>query len=705
MLIDSLANGKESLKRIATYLAREELTPYVQHLPKSDNGGSVELRNGNFLWSAANQPDIANGEQRMGAPALCDASLNVGPGEVVAVVGSVATGKSALCKSLIGELAPVPRVVVDQSDGDKTEMFSRTSDIPSVVVRGKISYAAQEAWVPQGSLRDAVVFGREYDEERYLSAIYDAGLEDDIANGPLSHDMDVGEDGSNLSGGQRARVALARALYDDSAGVVILDDVLAALDASVGSIVFERVVSRLRRQRAATIFVTNDDSLPRFCDKVILMGNSPGNPQCSRVVDTGTYSELCQRGHDIRSFCHPELQIDSKETEGKESEESEESGSSSYDISARNATMSDCHADPDDSAGVVILDDVLAALDASVGSIVFERVVSRLRRQRAATIFVTNDDSLPRFCDKVILMGNSPGNPQCSRVVDTGTYSELCQRGHDIRSFCHPELQIDSKETEGKESEESEESGSSSYDISARNATMSDCHADPDCKVQMEQDPTYIADHTIPQPIEPTEYADTGTIVRAERPKESSFDNQEDTSSTAATPPKKQKQISIDDEMKAGAVPRSTYMTYFRAIRSPLLICAALGAYLAGNAAQMAQQLIIARWSEVGKAEITQAISSKYLNQLVWGAGFVSIFFFFRSYLTMRVGVRASRFIHEKMVESVFKAPLSYFSATPSGQLLSRFGRELDVVDGVPDGISSVLFCFLQIFFSVLALA
>ena len=71
----------------------------------------------------------------------------------------------------------------------------------------------------------------------------------------------------------------------------------------------------------------------------------------------------------------------------------------------------------------------------------------------------------------------------------------------------------------------------------------------------------------------------------------------------------------------------------------------------------------------------------------------------------MRVGVRASRFIHEKMVESVFKAPLSYFSATPSGQLLSRFGRELDVVDGVPDGISSVLFCFLQIFFSVLALA
>jgi len=576
MLIDSLANGKEALKRIATYLAREELTPYVQHLPKTDEGGSIELRNGNFLWSAANQPDISSGEQSMGAPALCDVSLNVAPGEVVAVVGEVATGKTALCKSLIGELAPVPRVVVDQTSGDKRKVPYGTSDIPSVVVRGKVSYAAQEAWVPQGSLRDAVLFGREYDEEKYASAIYDAGLEDDIANGSLSHHLDVGEDGSNLSGGQRARVALARALYNDSAGVVILDDALAALDASVGSIVFERVVKRLRRQKAATIFVTNDDALPRMCDKVILMANSPGNAQCSRVLDTGTYDELVARGHDLRSFCHPELQIDNKDAKDQKQEKSS-----------------------------------------------------------------TSIDSINIGDDR-----------------------------------------------------------SSSFDTSARNSTQSDCHADPDCKVQMEQDPTYIADHVIPQAIEPTEYADAGSTD--DKRNDSSVDKVD---ATVSSPSNEQKEVSMDDEMKAGAVPRSTYMTYFRAIRSPFLICTALGAYFAGNAAQMAQQLIIAKWSEVGKAEITQAISSKYLNQLVWGAGLVSIFYFLRSYLTMRIGVRASRFIHEKMLESVFKAPLSYFSKTPSGQLLSRFGRELDIVDGVPDGISSVLFCFLQIFFSILALA
>jgi ABC-type sulfate/molybdate transport systems ATPase subunit len=71
---------------------------------------------------------------------------------------------------------------------------------------------------------------------------------------------------TNLSGGQRARVALARTLYEES-GVYVLDDPLSALDASVGSTVFERVTNKLRRDKAATVFVTNDLNLPRRCDR------------------------------------------------------------------------------------------------------------------------------------------------------------------------------------------------------------------------------------------------------------------------------------------------------------------------------------------------------------------------------------------------------------------------------------------------------
>jgi len=72
----------------------------------------------------------------------------------------------------------------------------------------------------------------------------------------------------------------------------------------------------------------------------------------------------------------------------------------------------------------------------------------------------------------------------------------------------------------------------------------------------------------------------------------------------------------------------------------------------------------------------------------------------------MRVGVRASRYWHNQMLRSVIRAPISFFDATPSGQLTSRFGKELDTIDrALPDGVGSVLYCFLQIFSSGLALA
>jgi ABC-type multidrug transport system fused ATPase/permease subunit len=276
MLIDSLANGKNSLRRISAYLTMKEITPYVSQLPKlNGGGGSISLTNGNFLWSSPSRSNAASDvaeTKSTGVPALCDASISVEPGEVVAVVGGVGSGKSALVKSLIGELIPVPQ------DPQLIEKDYSTADVPKVTAHGSIAYYSQEAWLPKGTIRESVVFGREYNKERYMMAIYAAGLNDDIVSsdstvsteikpkGVLTHDTDVGEDGSNLSGGQRARVALARTLYEES-GVYVLDDPLSALDASVGSTVFERVTNKLRRDKAATVFVTNDLNLPRRCDR------------------------------------------------------------------------------------------------------------------------------------------------------------------------------------------------------------------------------------------------------------------------------------------------------------------------------------------------------------------------------------------------------------------------------------------------------
>jgi ATP-binding cassette, subfamily C (CFTR/MRP), member 1 len=158
--------------------------------------------------------------------------------------------------------------------------------------------------------------------------------------------------------------------------------------------------------------------------------------------------------------------------------------------------------------------------------------------------------------------------------------------------------------------------------------------------------------------------------------------------------------------MSMGGVPRSIYVLYFKSVRSPLLVVAMLVSYLLSNGAQFFQQYTVAKWTEVGGSAMGSVVGLGYLQRLVYAAGIVSVFLWIRSVLTMQVGVRASDFLHSKMLSSVFTAPMSFFDATPSGQLLSRFGKEIETVDrAVPDSIGSVLFCFLQIFMSAGALA
>lgn len=100
------------------------------------------------------------------------------------------------------------------------------------------------------------------------------------------------------------------------------------------------------------------------------------------------------------------------------------------------------------------------------------------------------------------------------------------------------------------------------------------------------------------------------------------------------------------------------------------------------------------------------ALGGRYLRTLVYSAGAVSVFLWIRSYLTMLFGARASEFYHERMLTSVFRAPMSFFDATPSGQILSRFGKEIEVIDrNLPDSLASVLFCALQIVSSAASLA
>ena len=224
----------------------------------------------------------------------------------------------------------------------------------------------------------------------------------------------------------------------------------------------------------------------------------------------------------------------------------------------------------DEDAGVFVLDDPLSALDASVGAVVFERVMDKVRRQNAATVLVTNDPNLPRRCDRVVLMG--PDARGGSRIVDVGTYDELLSRGHDLRTKISHHGAAEGEGEDGPGFVESKSIGDFGRSISrGENATTTServsSHADPDCRIALKEDPALLAEHVIPESLdEPAE--EERPIARAKR----------------------QSQLSADDTMATGAVPRTTYLQYFKSVKSPALILAALASYFISNGAQVSME-------------------------------------------------------------------------------------------------------------------
>jgi ATP-binding cassette subfamily C (CFTR/MRP) protein 1 len=607
MLIDALANGRIAIGRISSYLAAEDIVQYVKQLPSQDGKGSIKITSGNFLWSTRKS-------WKPVTPALMDVDLEVKPGEIVAVVGGVGSGKSALIKGLLGELIPVHQALNISSSSD--DATNGRLDKPSVLTSGKIAYCSQEAWLPKGTIRESIVFGREFDEARYLSALRDAGLDGDIVDdsnaesldGALTHTTDVGEGGSSISGGQRARVALARALYSgNDTTVFLLDDVLAALDANVGSIVFDRLTQRLRGSNAAAVLVTNDPSIPRRCDRVVLMGKVPSSSSCSSVVDVGTYDELIVRGHDLRR-------------------------------SASSVKDDATYENRDGGSGVK-----------GNRGVIHEQTYQKVHK---GTIRVAGGDEEPS----------------------------------NLSAYCR--------------------------------------HADPEKQIALENCPDFMAEQANPLS---RDYEDTDAIFAREigvsnHTSEAMFmftlgllvgnkTMDSDVSDIEGASDESKKKLStsasVDDSMSADAVPLSAYISYLKSVRHPILIFAMIASFLTANGAQFYQQWTVVKWTEAGSSGFMgPAVGAMYMRSLVNAAGVVSVFLWLRSFLIMKVGVRASYFLHSRMLDSVFAAPMSFFDATPSGQLMSRFGKEMETVDrGVPDSIASVLFCFLNIFMSMGALS
>jgi len=188
------------------------------------------------------------GTNQTAISALRNISYTVKAGELMIIVGRVGSGKSSVLMSILGEL-PL-------ASG-------------RMKIRGKLSYSAQEPWIFAGSVRDNVLFGKPYDEKRYKEVLHVCSLDKDIKLFPQGDETVVGERGVSLSGGQRARINLARAIYYD-ADIYLLDDPLSAVDTVVAKHIFNECICGYLKDKAV-LLATHQTQFLRKDTKILYL--------------------------------------------------------------------------------------------------------------------------------------------------------------------------------------------------------------------------------------------------------------------------------------------------------------------------------------------------------------------------------------------------------------------------------------------------
>ncbi|XP_060530036.1 multidrug resistance-associated protein 1-like isoform X5 [Cylas formicarius] len=253
-----------SVKRINRFMNSEELDP--NNVTHDSSPDPLIIENGTFSW----------GED----PILKNINIKIPVKTLTAVVGSVGSGKSSLVSAFLGEM--------DKLSG-------------RVNTYGSIAYVSQQAWIQNATLKDNILFGKDYDKKLYDEIIEGCALTADFDMLPGGDQTEIGEKGINLSGGQKQRVSLARAVYAN-ADIYFLDDPLSAVDSHVGKHIFEKVLGpKGLLQNKTRVLVTHGITYLPQTDKIYVIKNG-------EVSENGTYQELLDRKGAFAEFLVQHIQ-------------------------------------------------------------------------------------------------------------------------------------------------------------------------------------------------------------------------------------------------------------------------------------------------------------------------------------------------------------------------------------------------------------
>ncbi|XP_025056143.1 multidrug resistance-associated protein 4 isoform X4 [Alligator sinensis] len=259
--IERASEAVVSIRRIKNFLVLDEISTLRSQLQSNNERILLHVQDLTCYW-----------DKSVGVPTLAQLSFTVRPGELLAVIGPVGAGKSSLLSAVLGE---VPK------------------DEGLINVRGRIAYVSQQPWVFSGTVRSNILFDKEYVKEKYEKVLKVCALKKDME---LLEDGDltiIGDRGATLSGGQKSRVNLARAVYQD-ADIYLLDDPLSAVDAEVGRHLFEKCICQALHQKLR-VLVTHQLQYLHAVNQILILKDG-------RMVGKGTYSEFLKSGIDFASL-------------------------------------------------------------------------------------------------------------------------------------------------------------------------------------------------------------------------------------------------------------------------------------------------------------------------------------------------------------------------------------------------------------------
>lgn len=209
-------------------------------------------------------------------------NLTLERGKLVGVCGAVGSGKSSLANALLGELQMSSSSVGGGGGLMAFQKSITTSSTSTNKRKLKVAYSPQSAYIIAGSIKSNILFGSEFDEAWFWAVVKACRLDQDVSKMPEGVDTIVGERGITLSGGQKARLQLARAVYFD-ADIYILDDPLSALDTKVGRRLFDQCIKGNllsldpihghRSQPAAVLLITHQLQFIKECDEIRIISN------------------------------------------------------------------------------------------------------------------------------------------------------------------------------------------------------------------------------------------------------------------------------------------------------------------------------------------------------------------------------------------------------------------------------------------------